>query len=92
MHVKHRLVEWRKREGLSQRRAAALAGVSQAAWQSYEDAESNACPGVNAALAIEEITKGEIPVSEWREADAVKAKRKAIAAAKRVLSRDRQGA
>ncbi len=84
MHVKHRLVAWRQRENLSQRAAAKLAKVSQAAWQSYEDETSTACPGVNAALAIEEITKGEIPVSEWREMDLAKALRRTRAASKRV--------
>lgn len=84
MHVKHRLVEWRKREGISQREAAKRARVSQAAWQSYEDDTSTACPGVNAALAIAEITKGEIPVTEWRELDLSKALRKARASSKRV--------
>lgn len=84
MHVKHRLVGWRQRKGLSQRAAAKLAGVSQAAWQSYEDDTSTSCPGVNAALSIQEITKGEIPVTEWRELDVAKAVRKARAASKRV--------
>ncbi len=84
MHVKHRLVVWRRRKGLSQRGAARLAGVSQAAWQSYEDDTSTACPGVNAALAIQEITHGEIPVTEWRELDVAKAMRKVRAASKRV--------
>jgi DNA-binding XRE family transcriptional regulator len=84
MHVKHRLVAWRRREKLSQRSAARLAGVSQAAWQSYEDEGSSSCPGVNAALAIAELTKGEIPVTDWREADLAKAVRRARAASKRV--------
>lgn len=59
--------------------------MSQAAWQSYEDEESTACPGINAALAIAELTNGEIPVVDWREADIAKVKRKAVAAAKRVV-------
>jgi DNA-binding XRE family transcriptional regulator len=84
MDVKHRLVEWRKGKGLSQREAARLAGVSQAAWQSYEDARATSCPGVNAALCIEEVTEGEICVDDWREADSAKAARKAVAASKRV--------
>lgn len=84
MHVKYRLVAWRKEQGLSQREAAAKACVSQAAWQSYEDAESTSCPGINAALNIEAVTGGAIAVSDWREADAAKAVRKARAAAKRV--------
>ena len=84
MHVKHRLVEWRKGAGLSQREAAALAKVSQAAWQSYEDDTSVACPGVNAALAIERVTGGEIQVRDWSEADAVKAARRARSIEKRV--------
>jgi transcriptional regulator with XRE-family HTH domain len=84
MHVKHRLVEWRRKEGLSQREAARRARISQAAWQSYEDDTSTACPGVNAALAIEEITGGAVRVAEWRELDVSKAVRKARAASKRV--------
>lgn len=82
--MKHRLVAWRRREGHTQREAARRAGVSQAAWQSYEDDTSTACPGVNAALAIQEITHGEIPVTEWRELDVAKAMRKVRAASKRV--------
>lgn len=58
--------------------------MSSAAWQSYEDTSSTACPGVNNALAIAELTNDEIAVEDWREADVAKAKRKAIAAAKRV--------
>ena len=58
--------------------------MSQAAWQSYEDAESSSCPGINAALAIEDVTGGAIAVADWREADAAKAVRKARAASKRV--------
>ncbi len=84
MHVKHRLVAWRIGQGLSQRKAAELAKISQAAWQSYEDDQSNACPGVNAALTIQEITGGQIPVTEWRALDVAKAVRKARSAAKRV--------
>ena len=84
MHVKHQLVAWRQRENISQREAARRAKVSQAAWQSYEDDTSTACPGINAALAIQELTKGEVPVTEWRELDVAKAVRKARAAAKRV--------
>ncbi len=84
MQVKHRLVAWRKKAGLSQREAAKLATVSQAAWQGYEDDTSTSCPGVNAALAIQEITGGEIPVTEWRELDVAKAMRKVRAASKRV--------
>lgn len=88
MTVKSRLVAWRKSQGWSQREAAKRAGVSQAAWQSYENEDSTACPGINAALAIAELTKTtgqEIPVEAWREADIAKVKRKAIAAAKRVV-------
>lgn len=85
MSVKNRLVEWRKAHGLSQREAAKKAGVSQAAWHSYEDDDSTACPGINAALAIAELTEGEIPVVDWREADIAKVRRKAVAAAKRVV-------
>ena len=84
MHVKHRLIAWRKGRGLSQRDAARLAGVSQAAWNSYEDAESTSCPGINAALEIARITDGAVPVEEWREADSAKAVRRAVAASKRV--------
>lgn len=84
MHVKQRLVAWRIRQQLSQRAAAKLAKVSQAAWQSYEDDTSTACPGVNAALAIEEITGGEVQVAEWRALDVAKALRKVRAASKRV--------
>lgn len=84
MHVKRRLVAWRKRQGLSQREAAAKAGVSQAAWNSYEDEDSTSCPGVNAALSIEEVTSGAIVVADWRQADSAKAIRKAKAAHKRV--------
>lgn len=84
MHVKQRLVEWRKKRGLSQREAARLARVSQASWNAYEDDESTSCPGVNAALSIEEVTDGEVRVADWREADSVKAVRKARAASKRV--------
>lgn len=84
MHVKHLLVEWRKGQGLSQREAAEMAGVSQAAWFSYEDATSNSCPGINAALHIARITEGAVPVEAWREADVAKAERRARAASKRV--------
>lgn len=84
MHVKHRLVAWRQRQSFTQRDAAKLAGMSQAAWQSYEDDTSPACPGVNAALAIERVTEGEIAVRDWAEADAVKAARRARAISKRV--------
>lgn len=84
MHVKHRLVEWRKRKELSQRDAAKLANVSQAAWQSYENDLSESCPGINAALVIAEITKGEIAVEDWRQLDVAKAIRRERTAAKRV--------
>ena len=85
MHdAKHQLVSWRKEKGLTQREAAALAGVSQAAWNGYEDATSRSCPGINAALNIARITDGAIPVEAWREADVAKAVRRVRAAAKRV--------
>jgi len=84
MHVKQRLVEWRKAKGLTQRAAAALAGVSQAAWNSYEDDQSGSCPGITAALDIARVTEGAVPVEEWREADSAKAVRRARAASKRV--------
>jgi transcriptional regulator with XRE-family HTH domain len=85
MHdAKHRLVAWRKGQGLTQREAAALAGVSQAAWNGYEDSSSTSCPGINAALNIARITDGTVPVEAWREADVAKAVRKARAASKRV--------
>ncbi len=84
MHVKHRLVAWRLKRRLSQRAAARLARMSSAAWQTYEDDTSDSCPGVNAALTIEEITDGEVPVKAWRELDVSKARRRIRAASKRV--------
>lgn len=84
MNVKQRLVAWRKGRGLSQRAAAKLAGISHVAWQSYEAEETASCPGINAALLIADVTGGEISVEDWREADVVKAIRRARAAAKRV--------
>jgi DNA-binding XRE family transcriptional regulator len=84
MHVKQRLVQWRKERGLSQRDAARLAGVSQAAWNSYEDDNSSSCPGINAALEIARVTEGRIPVEDWRESDIARAVRRTRAAAKRV--------
>jgi transcriptional regulator with XRE-family HTH domain len=84
MHVKHRLLAWRKKRRLSQRAAAKLAHMSHVAWQSYEDDTSNSCPGVNAALAIQDVTEGEISVEDWREADTAKAMRRARALSKRV--------
>lgn len=84
MHVKHRLVAWRKSKGLSQRAAARLAGLSHVAWQSYEDDTIASCPGVNAALAIAKVTEEEIAVADWAEADTAKAMRRARAMSKRV--------
>ncbi len=83
MHVKQRLVAWRKRRGISQRAAARSAGLSHVAWQSYEDETSTSCPGINAASAIAEVTKGEIAVEDWREVDMAKAVRRARAMSKR---------
>ena len=55
--------------------------MSQAAWQSYESGIS--CPGIVAALNIEDVTDGEIVVAHWREADSAKVVRKSKSAAKR---------
>lgn len=81
MTTGERLAKWRLDEGLSQREAAAKAGMSQAAWQSYE---SGGKPGVEAAVSIDTLTDGKIKVADWRDSKAEREARRSKAASRRV--------
>lgn len=75
MHVSKRLLQWRLDRGLSQRSAAKSAGITQPAWQKYEDGKAR--PGLRSAHSIERITGGAILASEWAETDEEVALRRA---------------
>lgn len=79
-----KLVRWRHEKGLSQRAAAALAGLSQPAWQAYE---CGGLPKTPAATSIERITSGAVRVTDWVESEDARVVRRARAKAKRVPRR-----
>lgn len=72
---------WRHERGLSQREAAKLAGLSQPAWQAYEN---GGLPKTPAAVSIERITDGAVRVVDWTESEEVRAVRRARAKTRRV--------
>lgn len=84
MTANEKLLAWRKKKGLTQREAAALTGVSQPAWQAYEN---SGIPKTPAATAIERVTDGFVSVNDWVESEETRAVRRARAASKRVRSR-----
>lgn len=59
-----RLCAWRKGRGLSQREAAALAGISQAAWYTLEAGKTRRV-SLRLAHAVEVATEGEVAVNDW---------------------------
>jgi len=76
-----KLVSWRLAQDLSQREAAELAGLTKAAWQSYE---SGASPKAPAIAAIQSVTNGAVSLQDWTESEQDKAVRRARASSKRV--------
>lgn len=64
MRASERLVAWRKVAGLSQREAAARAGVAQPTFSDLEHGRARRV-SVDTALAIERLTAGLIRVAEW---------------------------
>lgn len=76
-----KLVKWRHEHALSQKQAAEMAGLSQPAWQAYEN---GGLPKTPAAVAIEKITKGAVKVFDWAESEEDRAVRRAKSKAKRV--------
>lgn len=81
MQAPEKLRRWRKARGLSQAEAATKAGLTKAAWQSYETGSS---PKASAVDAIQRVTDGEVALSDWIESDEAKLVRRARAAAARV--------
>lgn len=79
-----KLVKWRHERGLSQREAAALAGLSQPAWHAYEN---GGLPKTPAATSIESATGGAVRVTDWVESEETRSVRRARAKAKRVPRR-----
>lgn len=59
-----RLRAWRDERDLSQREAARLAGVSQAAWYTLEAGKTHRI-SLRLAAAIERATGGAIAVNDW---------------------------
>ncbi len=76
-----KLVRWRRENGMTQRAAAKLAGLSHATWHAYE---SGGLPRTPAAVAIERVTNGAVAVGDWVESEEDRAVRRARAASKRV--------
>jgi transcriptional regulator with XRE-family HTH domain len=76
-----KMVDWRKRNDLSQRQAAKKAGLTHAVWQAVESGSS---PRADAIARIVDVTGGEVSLDDFREPDADKAVRRAIAESKRV--------
>jgi len=60
-----KLAEWRRTKGYSQSQAAALVGASQAAWSTWESGRKR--PDLEAAHAIERVTKKAVRVRDWIE-------------------------
>lgn len=79
-----KLLEWRQNNGLSQEAAGKKAGLTKAAWQSYE---SGTIPKTPAAVAIERVTDGAVKVSDWMESEVKRAERRARSKMKRVSRR-----
>lgn len=61
-----RLKAWRKRVGLSQDGAAKRLGTSQRTWAAWE--MDGTTPEVDYCEAIEDLTGGEVAVSDWARA------------------------
>lgn len=83
MTAGQKLLAWRKKLGLSQREAAARAGLTKAAWQSYEAGSSPKAPAIG---SIQRVTDGEVSLSDWAETEEQKVVRRARANAHRVRS------
>lgn len=58
--------EWRRTAGHTQADAAALVGVDQSTWGRWESGVF--VPSVLEAIAVEKVSKGAIPVRNWRPA------------------------
>lgn len=59
-----RLKAWRKRLGISQEGAAKRLGTSQRTWAAWE---LGSTPEVDYCEALEDLTGGEISISDWVE-------------------------
>ncbi len=59
----NRLAAWRTKLGMSQAELAAKVGATQGQISRVERGERG--PGRRLALAIEEVTGGEVPASSW---------------------------
>jgi len=61
--TRSRLRAWREAKGYSQDEAATKIGVAQATWWDWELGDKQ--PGVDQAIAIQELTEDEIKVADW---------------------------
>lgn len=59
------LTRWRNSLGLTSCSVSASLGVTQGTWSHWENGSKE--PRIRHALAIETITRGEVPVSSWGE-------------------------
>lgn len=58
-----RLYEWRWAQQLTQAEAAERLGTVQGVWSPWE--RGSKIPGLDNALALEELTGGEVRASDW---------------------------
>lgn len=63
-----RLFHWRKASGLSQTACAERVGVQQGTWSEWENGSRR--PGPEKRAAIESLTGGTIPATDWVETTA----------------------
>lgn len=63
MDAAAKLMSWRKRLELSQREAAKMAGISQAAWQALEAGTMKRL-GLDVAARIVEVTAGAVALAD----------------------------
>jgi len=63
--VGRRLFHWRKASGLSQTACAERVGVQQGTWSEWEGGTRR--PGPDKQAALELLTGGTIPASDWAE-------------------------
>jgi len=63
MKAAQKLTAWRLAKGYTQAEAAALMGVSQAAWSTWEGGKTR--PELEAILVLERITRRTVRLRDW---------------------------
>lgn len=89
MDVGTKLVEWRRKNGITQRAAAKLLGVEQPTWHGYENGKT---PSARKLSRLIEITGGAVSAADFAESDEDLALAKTRRKTRTVITRKRKPA